>query len=171
MYVESLYTNIPHEDGIAAFQHFLEKNHMPTIYTDTQLRLIRGCQIPPTDGKCYGSKMAPQYADLFMAQLEENFFTSCNTRPLTYLRFNQFHPTINLTLNRSYSHFNFLDTTIYIKNGTIQTSLYQNPTGRLAYLMWDSFHPHHIKKSIVFSQTLRYNRICSDKHLHSLRNY
>ncbi|OCT76316.1 hypothetical protein XELAEV_18031525mg [Xenopus laevis] len=40
--------------------------------------------------------------------------------------------------------------------------------------MWDSFHPHHIKKSIVFSQTLKYNRICSNlydrnKHLHSLR--
>ncbi|OCT72397.1 hypothetical protein XELAEV_18035377mg, partial [Xenopus laevis] len=36
------------------------------------------------------------------------------------------------------------------------------------------FHPHHIKKSIVFSQALRYNRICSNlddrnKYLHSLR--
>ncbi|OCT97031.1 hypothetical protein XELAEV_18009251mg [Xenopus laevis] len=88
-------------------------------------------------------------------------------------RFNQFHPPINLTLNHSYSHINFLDTTIYIKNGTIQTSLYQIPTGRPAYLMWDSFHPHHIKKSIVFSQALRYNWFSSDlddrnKHLHSL---
>ncbi|OCT80229.1 hypothetical protein XELAEV_18027041mg, partial [Xenopus laevis] len=87
---------------------------------------------------------------------------------------NQVHTTINLTLDHSYSHINFLDTTIYIKNGTIQTSLYQKPTGRPAYLMWDSFHPHHIKKSIVFSQALRYNRICSNlddrnKHLHSLQ--
>ncbi|OCT99352.1 hypothetical protein XELAEV_18005130mg [Xenopus laevis] len=77
-------------------------------------------------------------------------------------RFNQFHPTINLTLNHFYSHINFLDTTIYIKNGTIQTSLYQKPTGRPAYLMWDSFHPHDIKKSIVFSQALRYNQICAN---------
>ncbi|OCT94338.1 hypothetical protein XELAEV_18012008mg [Xenopus laevis] len=30
--------------------------------------------------------MAPQYANLFMAQLEENYLASCNTRPLTYLR-------------------------------------------------------------------------------------
>ncbi|OCT74811.1 hypothetical protein XELAEV_18033798mg [Xenopus laevis] len=48
-------------------------------------------------------------------------------------RFNQFHPTINLTLNHSYSHINFLDTTIYIKNGTKPTSLYQKPTGHPAY--------------------------------------
>ncbi|OCT68216.1 hypothetical protein XELAEV_18039513mg [Xenopus laevis] len=38
MDVESLYPNIPHEDGIAACQHFLEKNHMPTVPT---LQLIR----------------------------------------------------------------------------------------------------------------------------------
>ncbi|OCT96872.1 hypothetical protein XELAEV_18009089mg [Xenopus laevis] len=83
-------------------------------------------------------------------------------------RFNQFHPTINLTLNKSYSHINFLAITIYIKNGTIQTSIYQKPTGHPAYLWWDSFHPHHIKKSIVFSW------ICSNldyrnKHIHSLQ--
>ncbi|OCT78080.1 hypothetical protein XELAEV_18029180mg [Xenopus laevis] len=131
-----------------------------------------------------------------IAQIEDNFLASCNTRPLNYLRyiddiliiwtasekellafhqrFNQFHPTINLALNHSYSHIIFLDTTTYIKNGIIQTSLYQKPTGRPAYLMWDSLHPHHIKKSIVFRQALRYNQICSNlddrnKHLHSLR--
>ncbi|OCT74916.1 hypothetical protein XELAEV_18033904mg [Xenopus laevis] len=36
-------------------------------------------------GSAMGSKMAPQYANLFMVQLEENFLASCNTRPLTYL--------------------------------------------------------------------------------------
>ncbi|OCT92924.1 hypothetical protein XELAEV_18015991mg [Xenopus laevis] len=182
MDVESLYSNIPHEDGIAAFQHFLEINHVPTVPTLQLIRFILTHNYFSLGdaiylqlmGSAMGSKMAPQYANLFMAQLEENYLASCNTRPLTYLRFNQFHPTINLTLNHFYSHINFLDTTIYIKNGTIQTSLYQKPTGRPAYLMWDSFHPHHIKKSIVFSQALRYNRICSNlddryKHLHSLR--
>ncbi|OCT97555.1 hypothetical protein XELAEV_18009784mg [Xenopus laevis] len=112
-----------------------------------------------------------------MAQLEGNFLASCNTRPLTYLRyiddiliicvhhykkllafhqrFNQFHPIINLTLNHSYSHINFLDTTIYIKNGTIQKCL-PKTNRHPAYLRWDSFHPLHI------SQTLRYNQICSN---------
>ncbi|OCT98741.1 hypothetical protein XELAEV_18010973mg [Xenopus laevis] len=64
--------------------------------------------------------MAPQNANLFMAQLEENYLASCNTRPLTYLqyiddiliiwtvsekellafhqRFNQFHPPSTLPL-------------------------------------------------------------------------
>ncbi|OCT57295.1 hypothetical protein XELAEV_18003671mg [Xenopus laevis] len=150
MDMESLYPNIPHIDGIAACQHFLEINHIPTIYTDTQLFSLGDAIYLQLMGSAMGSKMAPHYTNLFMAQLEENFLASCNTRPLTYLRFNQFHPTINLTLNHSYSYINFLDTTI--KNGTIQTSLYQKPTGRPVYLMWDSFHPHRhqIKKSIVF---------------------
>ncbi|OCT86404.1 hypothetical protein XELAEV_18020087mg, partial [Xenopus laevis] len=126
--------------------------------------------------------MAPQYANLFMAQLEENYLASCNTRPLTYLlwayrreirSFGDIAKRADLSVyGHLNSHINFLDTTIYIKNGTIQTSLYQKPTGRPAYIMWNSFYPHRIKKSIVFSRALRYNRICSDdrnKHLHSLR--
>ncbi|OCU02658.1 hypothetical protein XELAEV_18008424mg [Xenopus laevis] len=40
MDVESLYTNIPHEDGIAACQHFLEINHMPTVPTVQLIRFI-----------------------------------------------------------------------------------------------------------------------------------
>ncbi|OCT57219.1 hypothetical protein XELAEV_18003799mg, partial [Xenopus laevis] len=93
-------------------------------------------------GSAIGSKITPQYANLFIAQKR--------TILTFHQRFNQFHPTTNLTLNHSHSHVNFLDTTIYIKNGTIQTSLYQKPTGRPAHLMWDSFHPHHIKKSIGY---------------------
>ncbi|OCT91092.1 hypothetical protein XELAEV_18014147mg [Xenopus laevis] len=181
MEVESLYPNIPHEDGIAACQHFLEINHIPIVPTVQLIRFILTHNYFSLGdaiylqlmGSAMGSKMAPQHANLFMAQLEENYLASCNTRPLIYLRCNQFHPPSTLSLT-TLTRINFLDTTIYIKNGTIQTSLYQKPTGRPAYLMWDSFPPHHIKKSIVFSQALRYNRICSNlddrnKHLHSLR--
>ncbi|OCT66441.1 hypothetical protein XELAEV_18042691mg [Xenopus laevis] len=110
-------------------------------------------------GSAMGSKKAPQYANLFMAQRQLIIWTESEKELLAFhQRFNQFHPTINLTLNHSYSHTNFLDTTIYIKTGTIQTSLYQKPTGHPAYLI----------------QALRYNRICANlddrnKHLHSLR--
>ncbi|OCT99206.1 hypothetical protein XELAEV_18004993mg [Xenopus laevis] len=111
-----------------------------------------------------------------MAQLEENDLASCNTRPLTYLwfiddiliiwtalkkellafhqRFNQFHPPSTLPLTTLTHTSSSLIQPSTSKNGTIQTSLYQKPTGRPAYLMWDSFHPHHIKKSIVFSQVI-----------------
>ncbi|OCT91809.1 hypothetical protein XELAEV_18014865mg [Xenopus laevis] len=138
-----------------------------------------------------GSKMAPQYANLFIAQLEENFLASCNIRPLTYLqyiddiliiwtasekellafhqRFNQFHPTINLTLNHSYS-------VSWIQPSTSKMEPYKHPYTKnqqaVRHFMWDSFH--HIKKSFVFNQALRYNQIYSNlddrnKHLHSLR--
>ncbi|OCT87456.1 hypothetical protein XELAEV_18021152mg [Xenopus laevis] len=117
MGVESMYTNIPHEDSIAACQYFLEKIHMPTTPTLQLIRFI----------------------------LTHNYFS------LGY--------AIYLILNHSYSHINFLDTTIYIKNGTIQTSLYQKPTGR----------PAHLR-----CQALRYNQTClnlddRNKHLHSLQ--
>ncbi|OCT59104.1 hypothetical protein XELAEV_18001593mg [Xenopus laevis] len=117
--------------------------------------------------------MAPQYVNLFMAQLEDNFLASSNTRPLTYLqyriddilimwtasekelmafyqRFNQFHPNINLILNHSYSHIKFLDTTIYIKNGTIQTSLSQKPTGHISHKAFvnQGSHPQVIDDQI-----------------------
>ncbi|OCT67969.1 hypothetical protein XELAEV_18039265mg [Xenopus laevis] len=127
--MESLYTKIPHEDGIAAYQHFLEKksyvhstnSRTDQIYTDTQLSLGDAIYLQLM-GSAMLSKMAPQYANL-LAQLEENFLVSCNTRPLTCLRyiddiriiwtasetellachqrFNQFHPTINRTLTRT----------------------------------------------------------------------
>ena len=76
--------------------------------------------------------------------------------------FNVFHPSIKLTLEHSEHQVNFLDTTIKIINGCLVTSVYKKPTDRNSYLHASSFHPPHTTKSIVYSQALRYNRICSD---------
>ncbi|OCT59451.1 hypothetical protein XELAEV_18000873mg, partial [Xenopus laevis] len=114
----------------------------------------------------------------------EDFLSTCNTKPLTYLRyiddifiiwtdteqeliqfhkqFQDFHPTINLKMNFSPTHIHFLDTTIHIRENTIQTTIYLKPMDKPPYLMYDSFHPDHTKHSIIYSQALRYNRICSD---------
>ena len=53
---------------------------------------------------------------------------------------------------------------IKIKEGRIITYLYCKPTDGHQYLHYDSCHADHIKRSIIFSQTLRLKRICSEKN-------
>ncbi|XP_073166412.1 uncharacterized protein [Lepidochelys kempii] len=142
-----------------------------------------------------GTRMAPQYANIFMADLEQRFLSSRPLMPLLYLHyiddifiiwthgkeafeefyhdFNNFHPTINLSLDQSTQEIHFLDTMVLISDGHINTTLYWKPTDCYAYLHVFSFHPDHATRSIVYSQALRYNHICSnpsdrDKHLQDL---
>ena len=58
---------------------------------------------------------------------------------------------------------NFSDLVIKIKEGKITTNLFFKPNDGHQYLHYDSCHAEHIKRSIVFSQTLRQRRICSEK--------
>ena len=53
--------------------------------------------------------------------------------------------------------------TIRLKNNTLKISLYKKPTQYQSYL------PPHSFASIVFSQALRYKRICSDEKELSLQ--
>ena len=131
-----------------------------------------------------GTKMAPQYANIFMANLEENFLQNTHNKLLIYLRYIddifllwthreeellQFHknfnlenPDIHITMNHTTEEVNFLDTTIRLKNNTLQNSLYKKPTHFQTYLHPTSSHPPHIFASIIFSQALCYKHICSD---------
>ncbi|OCT61837.1 hypothetical protein XELAEV_18047867mg [Xenopus laevis] len=65
-------------------------------------------------------------------------------------------------MSYSLTHIYFLDTTIHIRENTIQTTIYRKPMDKPSYLMYDSFHPDHTKHSIIYSQALRYNRMCSE---------
>ncbi|CAM2103355.1 unnamed protein product [Caretta caretta] len=90
-----------------------------------------------------------------------------------HLDFHNFHPAINLHPDQSTQEIHFLDTTLHISDGLINTTLYRKPTDHYAYLHASSFHPGHITRSIVYSQALRYNQNCSspsdrDKHLQDL---
>ena len=53
---------------------------------------------------------------------------------------------------------------IKIKEGRIIADLYCKPTDGHHYLHYDSCHADHIKRSIIFSQTLQLKRICSEKN-------
>ena len=72
---------------------------------------------------------------------------------------NSKHKTIKLEHN--ISHISFLDTLLYKhKNNTLQTTLYRKPTELQSYLHSHSDHPKSLKRSIPYSQALRFKTIC-----------
>ena len=70
---------------------------------------------------------------------------------------------INLTSTSSASSMPYLDVSVSFNGTNIHTSVFTKSTHRHGCLHYKSFHPIHIKKSIVYSQFNRYKRICSDK--------
>ena len=72
----------------------------------------------------------------------------------------KFHPNLRFAYERKKS---FSDVVIKIREGKITTNLSCKPRDGHQYLLYDSCYAEHIKRSIVFSQTLRLKRICSEK--------
>ena len=131
-----------------------------------------------------GNRMAPCYANIFMVELEENCLSGYPYKPLAYYRYiddifiiwshgldflhnfinsiNNLHSNIIFTSNISTTSFNFLDVTIDLHGGNISTKTYTKSTDTHAFVSYNSFHPRNIKQSIIYSQFLRYKRICSN---------
>lgn len=108
----------------------------------------------------------PNIKPIFIARfIDDCFFPWNDTEDLLLDFFNHLntcHPTIKFETIHSNKQINFLDTTTYIDNNIIKTKLYKKPTDRKQYLHFNSCHPSHIKKSIPYSQALRYKRIITD---------
>src|SRR3984885_9104393 len=96
--VASLYTVIPHQDGLRALRYFLDKRSDQTPSTETVLRLAElvltlnafefdGQHYQQVSGVAMGTKMGPSYADLFMAWLEVDLFLGTPLSPHIYRRF------------------------------------------------------------------------------------
>ena len=96
--VSSLYTNIPHDDGI--------KSVLGHMYPDTDcpipeslfrylLEIVLKCNVFEFNGTAYkqiqgtamGTKMAPSYANIFMDDVEQEFLSRQPTRPHLWLRY------------------------------------------------------------------------------------
>ena len=98
MDVSSLYTNIPHNDGLLAIKHFLPKSNVRVNHR-VVLRLAElvltlasfqfgDCHYKQTKGVAMGTKMGPSFACLFMGHLEEQIFQLFSGRiPELYERF------------------------------------------------------------------------------------
>ena len=132
----SLYTNIPHDEGIAASIEYLQRynSEANTDFLQEILTLILHNNYFEFDNKYYlqtqgtvmGSPMAPSYADLFMGQLEHNMLKNApgGLIPLEWIKFIddifaiRTHGIGKLKefLQYSYERVHFLDTSIYINN-------------------------------------------------------
>ena len=195
MDVVGLYPNIPHGEGLASLYKFLETRENKQISSDTLAELaeiVLKNNIFEFDEKTFkqkrgtaiGTKFAPPYAILYMADLEEKLLEIFEKKPMIWWRYiddiffiwehgeeslrdfidqvNLFHPTIKFTAEYSKEEVNFLDLNIKLIDGELKTDLFVKPTDTHQFLDPTSSHPYHCKKGIPYSQALRLNRICSD---------
>ena len=98
MDVTSLYTNIPHSDGIKAYKEAWDERDIKDPPTQTLVKLLtlvlkcnnfefNGQHYLQVQGTAMGTKMAPAYANMFMGRLEKQLLISVTMRPFSWLRF------------------------------------------------------------------------------------
>ena len=191
--VVGLYLNIPDSEGLTSFRRFLElaDNKQVSSETLTELaEIVLKKNIFEFDEKAFkqvrgteiGTKFAPPYAILFMAELEEKILNAFEEKPVIWWKYidniffiwehgeesldkfltklNNFHPTIKFTTEHLKETINFLD--VRLVGEELMAGLFVKPTDTHQFLDRSSSHPYHRKKGIPYSQALRLNRICSD---------
>ena len=98
MDVESMYTNIDHESGLAAVKKAFENNPDPTRPDQHILDLLElslknndfqfnGETFLQTKGTAMGKKYAPSYANIFMAHIETEAMKKSYLKPSAFFRF------------------------------------------------------------------------------------
>ena len=179
---------IPTEDLIEMASFVLKNNFFE--FNDVVMQQISGTAI--------GTKFGPPYACIFMDQIENEFLKTQSLQPLVWLRYiddiffiwthggeslelfmndlNGYHKNLKFTYENDKESVIFLDLCMKLQNGKIISDMHVKDTDRHQYLHYNSAHPAHIKKSIIYSQTLRVSRICSleddfIKHKEEMRSW
>ena len=194
--VTALYTNIPHTDGINRVVKFIRKHGATPQEIELCENLLQHIlqknyfqfndkMYLQTSGTAMGTRCAPNYAIIFMAEIEEDFLNSQTLKPTTWLRFiddifmvwnhsneeltefikdlNNFHSTIKFTMESSEYGLPFLDTFIYKEDNILKTRVYHKPTDNKQYLLYTSCHPKNQKDAIHYGLLVRAKRICLKK--------
>lgn len=204
--VKSLYLNIPHKEGIKAVLDRLYHNNTdsdkvaipPGTMTDL-LNVVLTKNYFQFDDRMYhqvqgtamGTKMAPAYANIFMAELEEKLLQDYHTQPVIWKRYiddvfciwpgdqddlkefidylNNSHPTIKFTYEASPTTVDFLDLTIYKgdryhRTGILDIKPFFKKTNKFQYLHYSSAHPKKTFRSLVKGELTRLLRACSDEN-------
>lgn len=198
--VDSLYTNIETARGLLAvskaFRKFPRKDRpdaeilqlleMTLTRNDFEFNSNYYLQIC---GCAMGRKYSPAYADLYLADWEEEAFRRCAELPVVYFRylddifglwagteqsFKQFlevlnchHPKIKLKCNLQWKRVEFLDTQVFFipvaggKEKSLATKVHFKDTDRHALLHKASYHPRHTFRGLIKSQLIRFHRICT----------
>lgn len=187
MDVVSLYTNIPHEEGLRYVESYLDTIPSPILPSKAIIPLLELVlkynnfsfgdeHFVQIHGAAMGSRVSPNYANLFMGKFEEKMLTSFEVKPFVFYRYiddifiiwtstlaslnaffnhcNSLHNTIKFSCSYSSTSVSFLDVTVSIDSGKLATTLLRKPTDRRQYLHFNSYHPHCQKKSIPYGQFL-----------------
>ena len=196
MDVVGLYSNIPHSDGADACREFLAQRPVCVPATEDVLKLIhlvldmncftfQGKHYRQTLGTAMGTRMAPSFANLFMAALEKKILATAPDiqTPEFFKRFidgllivwlhgeesllrffdhaNRAHPSIQFTMDYGRS-VHYLDATLAIEdNGRISSDLFTKPTDSHQYLFPSSNHPPHVHDHLPYGLALRIRQIVS----------
>ena len=187
-----LYPSIPHQAGLEALRETSDKRKTHKVLIKMAEFVLKNNYFQFWDkvyqqisGTPIGAKFAPPYKYIFMDQLETKFLQTQKFQPLVWYRyiddiffiwahgekslksfmmeFDNFNPNIKFTYVFSEASINFLDLNIKFSSGKLQTSLYVKPTDCHQYLHFQSSHTKHTNNSIVYSQTLRVSRACSQE--------
>ena len=96
--VKSLYTNIPHDDGIEACREALNTRTQLQPPTEDLVELIKQILTKntfifasqhylQTHGTAMGTRMTPSYANLFMGRLESRILAEAERKPDVWWRY------------------------------------------------------------------------------------
>ena len=198
-----MYPHIPREEGLETKNKREDKSvSSDSLYKLTKIILKRNYFKLGQDvyhqilGYPIVTKNAPHYANIFMAGLEEEIFSSTEFQPLLWLRYlddifclwtdtieklkefleflNAFHSSIKFTMDYSPYQFNYLDVLITKDESgkTLCTSLCRKPTDTHQHIHAQSCHRAVYKKPIPYTQAVRMKRICSEEKdlQHKLRD-
>ncbi|XP_044129867.1 uncharacterized protein LOC122923195 [Bufo gargarizans] len=196
--VTSLYTSIDHTRGVSAVRRQLSGSEYSLDCQDFIVQLLdlvlknnyflfMESFLLQLRGTAMGSNVAPTYANVFMAVLEEDLvyvshhfshvlgwwryiddvFLIWNGDSTSLESFHNFKldPEIAFTLTYSDTHVQFLDTTVSVVGDKLSTDIFTKPTDCNTLLHYNSCHPRSTIDSLPYSQLLRVKRVVQDAEM------
>ena len=130
-----------------------------------------------------GTKMAPDFANLYMAHFKEQFVFNYPIQPVYYRRYiddifkiwnhsqeqlsqfqkhlNEVHPTIKFIFESSRTNLPYLDVSINLENQSCFVKPHFKSTNTFSHVMGNSYHPKSTFKGIYKGENVRILRNCT----------